>query len=180
MTKCKKDQRMWILLASLCISPASARQLHLPEQAAKLFTEFYFSVQGEEDVSSFQVSVDDLGLMKVRQGIQSLLTHHPDLGLSQGSLEFWWSTARTLSKPTLGHLHRFTSNVIPLWYPMADEGQSPTLCHPLCMIGCTSIILCMDVHPEFAFTPLERGMKASSFFLSLKTKRQSVSKQDRI
>lgn len=50
-------------------------------------TQFYISIQGQENIPSFQVSVDDLALMKVSQGLQSLLTHHTNLGLSQGSLQ---------------------------------------------------------------------------------------------
>lgn len=51
------------------------------------FTQFHFSIQREENVPGFQVSVDDFVLVEVRQGLQSLPAHHADLGLRQGPLE---------------------------------------------------------------------------------------------
>lgn len=59
-------------------------------------TKLDISVQREEDVPRLQVSVDDVDVVEVDEGLQSLLTHHPDLGLCQGSLQFctqetWWN-----------------------------------------------------------------------------------------
>lgn len=53
-----------------------------------IFTQFHFSLQGEKNVSGFQVSVDDLVLVEVNQGLQGLPTHNTDLWLCQGPLQF--------------------------------------------------------------------------------------------
>lgn len=51
-------------------------------------TQLDITVQREEDVASLQVSVDDVVVVEVDEGLQSLLTHHPDLRLCKGSLQF--------------------------------------------------------------------------------------------
>lgn len=51
-------------------------------------TQFDVTVQREEDVPGLQVSVDDVVIVQINQGLQSLLTHHSDLRLCQGSLQF--------------------------------------------------------------------------------------------
>lgn len=53
------------------------------------FTQFDFSIQREKNVSSFQISVDDLVLVKVDQGLQGLPAHCSDLRLGQWPLQFW-------------------------------------------------------------------------------------------
>lgn len=53
------------------------------------FTQFDFSVQREKNVSSFQISVDDLVLVKVDQGLQGLTAHDSNLRLRQWPLQFW-------------------------------------------------------------------------------------------
>lgn len=55
-------------------------------------TQFDFAVQREKNISSFQISVDDLVLVKVYQGLQGLPAHHSDLRLRQGPLQFWGLT----------------------------------------------------------------------------------------
>lgn len=50
-------------------------------------TQLDVTVQREEDVASLQVSVDDVVVVEVDEGQQSLLTHHPDLRLCKGSLQ---------------------------------------------------------------------------------------------
>lgn len=52
-------------------------------------TKLDITVQREEDVASLQVSVDDVVVMEVDEGLQSLFTHHPDLRLCQRSLQFY-------------------------------------------------------------------------------------------
>ena len=52
-------------------------------------TEFDVAVQREENVSSLQVSVDDVVVVEVDEGLQGLFTDHPDLRLCQGPLQFW-------------------------------------------------------------------------------------------
>lgn len=51
-------------------------------------TQFDFAVQREKNISGFQISVDDLVLVKVYQGLQGLPAHHSDLRLRQGPLQF--------------------------------------------------------------------------------------------
>ena len=65
-------------------------------------TQLDVTVQCEEDVASLQVSVYDIVVMEVDKGLQSLLTHHPDLRLRQGSLQFCRVT----------QMHEIKSNVI--------------------------------------------------------------------
>lgn len=64
-------------------------QGQMPWQEMSEFTQFHFSIQGEENIPSFQISMDDLVLMKVSQGLQGLPTHHTDLRLCQRSLQFY-------------------------------------------------------------------------------------------
>lgn len=51
-------------------------------------TQLDITIQCEKDVPSLQVSVDDFVVVEVDEGLQSLLTHHPDLRLCQRSLQF--------------------------------------------------------------------------------------------
>lgn len=51
-------------------------------------TQLDVTVQREEDIACLQVSVDDMVFMEVNEGLQSLFTHDPDLGLRQGSFQF--------------------------------------------------------------------------------------------
>lgn len=50
-------------------------------------TKLDISIHCEEDVASLQVSVDDMVIMEIDEGLQSLLTNHPDLGLCQRPLQ---------------------------------------------------------------------------------------------
>lgn len=52
-------------------------------------TQLDITVQCEEDVAGLQVSVDDFVVVEVDEGLQGLLTHHSDLRLCQGSLQFF-------------------------------------------------------------------------------------------
>ena len=52
-------------------------------------TQLDVTVQCEQDVAGLQVSVDDFVVVEVDEGLQGLLTHHPDLRLRQGSLQFY-------------------------------------------------------------------------------------------
>lgn len=51
-------------------------------------TQLDVTIQREEDVASLQVSMNDVVVMEVDKGLQSLLTYHPDLRLCQWSLQF--------------------------------------------------------------------------------------------
>lgn len=55
---------------------------------ARRFTQFHFSIQGEKNIPGLQISVDDLVLVEVDQGLQSLPAHHADLRLRQWPLQF--------------------------------------------------------------------------------------------
>lgn len=55
---------------------------------APLVTQLDVALQREQDVARFQVSVNDVVLMEVDEGLQSLLAHSSDLRLCQRSLQF--------------------------------------------------------------------------------------------
>lgn len=63
-------------------------QRQMQRRKMREFTQFHFSIQGEENIPSFQISMDDLVLMKVNQGLQGLPAHHTDLRLCQGPFQF--------------------------------------------------------------------------------------------
>lgn len=71
-------------------------------------TQLDVSIQGEEDVASLQVSVDDLVVVEVHEGLQCLLTHHSDLGLCKGPLQLCGGPGphtHVLSIPYCGGVH---------------------------------------------------------------------------
>lgn len=53
-----------------------------------LVTQLDVALQREQDVARFQVSVNDVVLMEVDEGLQSLFAHSSDLRLCQRSLQF--------------------------------------------------------------------------------------------
>lgn len=64
-------------------------------------TQLDVTVQREEDVAGFQVSVDDFVFVEVDERLQSLPTHHPDLRLCQGSLQLCGERVRESHESTL-------------------------------------------------------------------------------
>lgn len=59
-----------------------------------VFTQFDFPVQRQKNVSSFQISVDDLVLVKVDQRLQGLTAHDSNLRLGQWPFQFWGGKSR--------------------------------------------------------------------------------------
>lgn len=57
-------------------------------------TKLDVALQCEQDVARFQVSVNDVVLMEVDEGLQSLLTHGSDLRLCQRPLQFCTKTQK--------------------------------------------------------------------------------------
>lgn len=64
-------------------------------------TQLDVTVQREEDVAGFQVSVDDFVFVEVDERLQSLPTHHPDLRLCQGSLQLCGERVRGSHESTI-------------------------------------------------------------------------------
>lgn len=57
-------------------------------------TQLDVALQCEQDVARFQVSVNDVALVEVDEGLESLFTHSSDLRLCQRSLQFCTRTQR--------------------------------------------------------------------------------------
>lgn len=83
--KAKASPRYSVI--ALCLLIQS--RLHaLVEVRKREFTQFDFPVQRQKNVSGFQISVDDLVLVKIDQGLQGLAAHDSDLRLRQWPLQF--------------------------------------------------------------------------------------------
>lgn len=136
-------------------------------------TQFDVSIQCEQDVSSLQVSVDDLVVMQIQQSIQSLFTNHPDLRLRQRPFQLYTHMNRekltytntliyksySMNREMLTHIHlRFIDNQLILPITII----SPVIISPnIWLLSCVKLVVDFQTN----FSHKKKRLKSYHFSL---------------
>lgn len=85
-----KWRRPVFIIGHVCVCPSVAKQYL--SAVHKSITQFDIPICSKEDISSLQVSVNNLIVVEVNQRLQRLFTHNPDLRLCKRPLQFCTKT----------------------------------------------------------------------------------------